>query len=49
MTRKWPTMAIDDIAQRVAMGPFGSSIKVETFVSDGVPIITGKHLHGFKS
>ena len=27
------------------MGPFGSSIKVETFVPDGVPIINGKHLH----
>ncbi len=27
------------------MGPFGSSIKVETFVSNGVPIISGQHLH----
>ena len=30
------------------MGPFGSSIKVETFVSEGVPIISGQHLHGIK-
>ena len=30
------------------MGPFGSSIKVETFVPAGVPIIMGKHLHGFR-
>jgi type I restriction enzyme, S subunit len=29
------------------MGPFGSSIKVETFVPEGVPIISGQHLHGF--
>ncbi len=29
------------------MGPFGSSIKVETFVETGVPIISGQHLHGF--
>jgi len=27
------------------MGPFGSSIKVETFVPEGVPIILGSHLH----
>ena len=30
------------------MGPFGSSIKVETFVPDGVPVISGQHLHGFR-
>ena len=28
-------------------GPFGSSIKVETFVEDGVPVISGQHLRGF--
>ena len=28
------------------MGPFGSSIRVDTFVPEGVPVITGKHLHG---
>jgi type I restriction enzyme S subunit len=43
----WDIKAIGDVAERVAMGPFGSSIKVETFVSDGVPIISGQHLHGF--
>ena len=30
------------------MGPFGSSIKVETFVPDGVPIISGQHLKGYR-
>ena len=44
----WHTAAIEDIAEKVAMGPFGSSIKVETFVPDGVPIISGQHLHGFR-
>ena len=29
------------------MGPFGSNIKVSTFVSDGVPIISGNHLRGY--
>lgn len=29
------------------MGPFGSNIKVSSFVSSGVPIISGAHLKGF--
>ena len=33
------------LPKRLAMGPFGSSIKVETFVPEGVPIISGQHLH----
>ncbi|KAF0108289.1 MAG: type I restriction enzyme S subunit [Anaerolineaceae bacterium] len=30
------------------MGPFGSSIKVETFVPTGIPVVSGQHLHGFR-
>ena len=37
---------IEDVAERVAMGPFGSSIKVSTFVDSGIPIISGQHLNG---
>jgi len=48
MGGEWRTARIEEVAERVAMGPFGSSIKVETFVPDGVPIISGQHLHGFK-
>jgi len=48
MIGKWPLAKINDISERVAMGPFGSSIKVETFVSNGIPIISGQHLNGFK-
>jgi len=29
------------------MGPFGSNIKVSTFVPKGVPIISGNHLRGY--
>ena len=45
---EWPTVAVDDLAEKVAMGPFGSSIKVSTFVPKGVPIISGQHLHGIR-
>ncbi len=42
----WTVKACGDVADRIAMGPFGSSIKVETFVPNGVPIISGQHLRG---
>ena len=42
----WQTATIEEISEKVAMGPFGSSIKVETFVPKGVPIISGQHLRG---
>ena len=45
--KNWSTVIINDIAEKVAMGPFGSNIKVSTFVSDGVPIISGNHLRGY--
>lgn len=44
---EWPTATILDIAKKVAMGPFGSNIKVSTFVPEGVPIISGNHLRGY--
>ena len=43
----WPIATILDVAEKVAMGPFGSNIKVSTFVSEGVPIISGNHLRGY--
>ena len=44
---EWPTTTILDVAKKVAMGPFGSNIKVSTFVPEGVPIISGNHLRGY--
>lgn len=44
---EWPTAIILDVAEKVAMGPFGSNIKVSTFVPEGVPIISGNHLRGY--
>ena len=44
---EWPSTTIMDVAEKVAMGPFGSNIKVSTFVPEGVPIISGNHLRGY--
>lgn len=47
-TRKeWKYVAIGDLAEKIAMGPFGSNIKVSTFVDTGIPIISGNHLRGY--
>ncbi|MBU2261055.1 MAG: restriction endonuclease subunit S [Proteobacteria bacterium] len=46
MVGEWTTAKIEDVSEKVAMGPFGSSIKVETFVPHGIPVISGQHLHG---
>ena len=48
MESEWQTQTVEEISEKVAMGPFGSSIKVETFVPEGVPIISGQHLHGIR-
>ncbi len=42
----WGVKTINDLSTTVAMGPFGSNIKVETFVDAGVPIINGQQLKG---
>ena len=39
-----PLTRLEEISQKIAMGPFGSNIKVSTFVPEGVPIISGNHL-----
>lgn len=44
---EWNYLSIGEIAEKVAMGPFGSNIKVSTFVESGVPIISGNHLRGY--
>ncbi|WP_302951733.1 restriction endonuclease subunit S [Holdemania filiformis] len=43
----WNQLSIGEVAEKVAMGPFGSNIKVSTFVETGVPIISGNHLRGY--
>ncbi len=40
----WSIVRTEDIALKIGMGPFGSNIKVSTFVNAGVPIISDQHL-----
>lgn len=50
MVNNWNEYTIDELQAPVkgaiAMGPFGSRIKAENFVTEGVPIIKGAQLHG---
>ena len=48
MNIKWKKVKIGDIAEKIAMGPFGSNIKVSNFVSSGVPVLNGSNLMGVK-
>lgn len=38
---------IKDVISEIAMGPFGSNIKVECFVDSGIPVLNGSNLTGF--
>lgn len=43
----YSTYRIADLIEEIAMGPFGSNIKVECFVDSGVPVLNGSNLDGF--
>ena len=43
----YKTYMISDLISEIAMGPFGSNIKVECFVDDGIPVLNGSNLTGF--
>lgn len=45
LPRGWERKRTEELALKIAMGPFGSNIKVSTFVESGVPVISGHHLH----
>lgn len=43
----YETYRIADLIDGIAMGPFGSNIKVSCFVDSGVPVLNGSNLEGF--
>lgn len=42
------TYPIADLIDEIAMGPFGSNIKVDCFVDKGIPVLNGSNLEGFE-
>lgn len=40
----WRWTTIGEIADRIAMGPFGSNLKVDCFVDAGIPTLNGSNL-----
>lgn len=43
----YETYRVTDLIDEIAMGPFGSNIKVSCFVDSGVPVLNGSNLEGF--
>lgn len=37
---------MNDLIEEISMGPFGSDIKVENFVSEGIPVLNGSNISG---
>lgn len=45
---EWKEYRLGDLIEEIAMGPFGSNIKVDCFVDFGIPVLNGSNLQGFK-
>jgi len=44
---RFDTYCVSELIEEIAMGPFGSNIKVECFVDSGIPVLNGSNLNGF--
>jgi type I restriction enzyme S subunit len=40
----WTSKELSEICIKFGAGPFGSNMKVSTFVEDGIPVISGNHM-----
>lgn len=45
---KYERVKLADLIEEIAMGPFGSNIKVDCFVDEGIPVLNGSNLVGYK-
>ena len=43
---RFEAVKISDLISEISMGPFGSNIKVECFVDEGIPVLNGSNLDG---
>ena len=44
----YKTYPVSELIDEIAMGPFGSNIKVDCFVDKGIPVLNGSNLEGFE-
>ena len=44
---RFETIKIKNLISEISMGPFGSNIKVECFVNEGIPVLNGSNLNGY--
>ena len=44
---RYRTEKIENLISEISMGPFGSNIKVECFVDEGIPVLNGSNLDGY--
>ena len=45
---EWKHYKMDELIEEISMGPFGSDVKKEFYVDNGVPILNGSNLQDFK-
>lgn len=41
-------IVLSEVIEEISMGPFGSDITIDNYVSSGVPVLNGSNLDGFK-
>lgn len=45
---EWKHYKMEELIEEISMGPFGSDVKKECYVENGIPILNGSNLQGFK-
>lgn len=48
MKAGWQIVPMEDLIEEISMGPFGSDVKVSNFVEEGIPVLNGSNLEGFR-
>ena len=46
MAGEWREVRVEDIAEKLASGPFGSNLRGKEYTDGGVPVIRGNNLTG---
>jgi type I restriction enzyme, S subunit len=44
MRDDWVIKQLDEVCTKFGAGPFGSNMKVSTFVDEGIPVVSGNHM-----